>query len=226
MKKILLTAIMLSAIVFTVFAQNGVIRELSGDVALKPAGASSFTAAKTGDEVARDTVVSTGFKSAVVIAVGSSTITVRPLTRLSLAEIQSASGAENVNVNLHAGRVRVDVKPPEGTRANLRVQSTNASASVRGTSFEFDTLNLTVSEGSVFFSGSSGAPAAVVRSGETSFVAADGNTANPADVSAAALFPSVPGGFENNDTLLPSSASSASSTPTTGEITVTPNFPD
>ena len=123
MKKIILTAFFTAAIAAGLFAQNGVIRELTGEVELKHAGSTAFVPAAAGAQVALNTIVSTGFRSTAIITVGSATITVRPLTRLSLAEIQSSSDSENVNVSLQAGRVRVDVKPPAGTRANLTVQA-------------------------------------------------------------------------------------------------------
>jgi len=218
MKKIFLTVLMLSAIAFASFAQSGVIREVTGEVELKPSGASAFTAARVGDTVARDTIVSTGFRSTAVIAIGSSTLTVRPLTRLSLAEIQSASGSESLNVNLQAGRVRVDVNPPTGTRTNMTVQGPTATASVRGTSFEFDTVNLTVHEGTVSFSSTSSGPATMVRRGEASFVGTDGQPANPAEVATASLLPSAPVGSET-------SVEEATSSPSTGGINIDTTYP-
>jgi hypothetical protein len=47
----------------------------------------------------------------------------------------------------------VDVNPPAGTKASLSVNSPTATASVRGTSFEFDTRNLRVNSGTVHFMG-------------------------------------------------------------------------
>jgi len=196
MKKTFFAILLSAAAAAGVFAQNGVIRELTGDVEIKRSGAAAFTAAKTGDAVARDTIVSTGFKSTAVITVGSSTITVRPLTRLSLAEIQSASESENVNVSLQTGRVKVDVKPPAGTKANFTVQSTTASASVRGTSFEFDTVNLRVNEGTVSFGGVSGTPAVMVQEGGSSFIGTDGNAVSPVEISDASLMPPAPVGAD------------------------------
>jgi len=219
MKKIFLVVLMLSAIVFASFAQSGVIREVSGEVELKPSGAVAFTAARVGDTVARDTIVSTGFKGTAVITIGSSTLTVRPLTRLSLAEIQSASGSETLNVDLQTGRVRVDVNPPAGTRTNMTVHSPSATASVRGTSFEFDTVNLTVREGTVSFSSTSSGVATMVRGGESSFVGTDGQPANPAEVTAASLLPSAPVGSET-------SGAQTSSPSSTGDIDITLNFPE
>jgi hypothetical protein len=183
MKKALAFVVVLGAVVYGISAQTaspagvGVIQELTGQVELKAAGKSTFIAGKIGDKIAQDTIISTGFKSSAVIAVGSSVITVQPLTRLSLAEIQSSGGTENLNVNLQTGRIRVDVKPPAGTKANTSVQGPSATASVRGTSFEFDTVRLSVREGTVAFSGASG-PAEMVSAGNTSSIEEDETSVN------------------------------------------------
>jgi hypothetical protein len=178
MRKALAFSLMLFAMVYGISAQAasskeaGVIKELTGQVEIKSAGKSAFTAARVGDKIAQDTIVSTGFKSTAVIEVGSSVITVRPLTRLSLAEIQSSAGTDTLNVSLQTGRVRVDVNPPAGTKANTVVRGPNATASVRGTSFEFDTVKLSVNHGKVAFQGASG-PATMVNTGGTSSIEED-----------------------------------------------------
>ncbi|MDR0475039.1 MAG: FecR family protein [Treponema sp.] len=217
MKKFFLITLMILAAAYGISAQNGVIRELTGDVELKRSGSQAFTAASAGDEVTRDTIVSTGFKSTAVIAVGSSMITVRPLTRLSLAEIQSSSGTETLNVNLQAGRVRVDVKPPAGAKANCTVQSPSATASVRGTSFDFDTINLTVNEGTVAFSGVSG-PIAMVKSGGANFVGIEGKPVDTANIIASVLLPSAPVGSSASGTIQPSA-------PSTGDLGIIIEYP-
>ena len=171
-----------------IFAQNGVIKEMAGTVEIKRAGAAAFVAAKVGDTIAKDTIVSTGFKSSALITVGSTVLTVRPLTRLTLAEISASAGTETINVNLQTGRVRVDVEPPAGTRTNTSVQGPSATASVRGTSFEFDTYTVTVLEGTVAFQGTTGG-AMMVGAGGTSEVTPSGRTADPVVTSAAELTP-------------------------------------
>jgi len=178
MKKIVITAIFITLVVCGAFCQNGVIRELTGEVELKRSGSSAFVPASAGDAVSSNTVVSTGFRSTAIIAIGSSVISVRPLTRLTLAEIQSIENTENVNVNLQSGRVRVEVKPPAGTKTNLNVQSPSATASVRGTIFEMDTHNLIGIEGKVMLSGVSGA-GVMVTGGNSSSVNIDGTVSNP-----------------------------------------------
>jgi hypothetical protein len=194
MKKKMLFLLLLAFAVFSAFAQVGVIREFSGEVELKRSGASSYIKAKQGDKVAEDTIVSTGFKSTAIIEVGNSTIAVKALTRLSLAEIQSAQDTETLNLKLQTGRVKVDVKPPAGTKANCTVQSPMATASVRGTSFEFDTCNLKVNEGSVAFRGNRGV-GLIIPAGMVSSVGVDGKTADPlgsASITAQKTFKSQP----------------------------------
>ncbi|MDR1804284.1 MAG: FecR domain-containing protein [Treponema sp.] len=177
MKKAVLVLI-LAVMGAALFAQTGVIRELSGTVELKNAGQSAFTAAKVGDRVNQDTVISTALKSNALIEVGSTVISVRPLTRLTLTEIQASGGEETLNVNLQAGRVRVDVNPPAGTKTSMTVSSPNATASVRGTSFFFDTRNLQVEQGTVLFKGNRGYTIQT-RAGLSTLVEADGRASAP-----------------------------------------------
>jgi len=193
MKKKALIVLLITGAAFGAIAQNGVVRELAGDVSLKTAKSSAFVPAKSGDTVAVDTIVSTGFKSTAVIQIGSSTIAIRPLTRLSLAEIQSSNDSEKLKVNLQAGRIRVDVNPPAGTRANTVVQSSTCTASVRGTSFEFDTYNLTVNEGTVALQGNNGM-VMLVPAGTVSYIDNNGQAADPIATIQEALTPSAPVG--------------------------------
>jgi len=181
----------------SVFAQSGVIKEITGQVELKAPGSSSFIAAKTGDSLTENTVISTGFKSVAIIDVGSAILTVRPLTRLTLTEIQISSETEIINVSLQAGRVRVDLNPPVGNKASLSVASHVATCSVRGTSFELDTRNLQVNEGNVIFKGTIG-QGAPVGAGSNASIGQNGSAVNPATYGTATLKPQSPAGVEPN----------------------------
>ena len=191
-KKTFLTVLLMGAALH-VFAQSGVIRELSGEVELRPAGAAAFVPAAVGSTVDQDTIISTGFRSSAIIDIGSTTLTVRPLTRLSLTEIRAAAGTENLTANLQAGRVRGDVRPPAGTQAAFTVQGPSATASVRGTSFEFDARSVSVIEGSVVFRGDRGAPV-ITHAGGESTVAAGGRASDPVQVIFRNLSPPAPVG--------------------------------
>lgn len=179
---------------------NGSIKELSGNVELKRSGSAAFVPAKAGDTVTRDTIVSTGFKSTALITVGSAVITVKPLTQLSFAEISSQTGTETLDVKLQAGRVRVEVQPPSGTRAAMTVRSPSATASVRGTSFEFDTRNLTVNSGTVAFQGNRGG-LMLVSAGSTSRVDNNSKAADPLMTNAEALLPAEVSSGKNHDVI-------------------------
>ena len=168
---VLLSLLSLGTIAFAQTSGAGVIREISGTVELKAPGAANFVAANIGDQVNQETVISTGFRSTALVELGGSTvIAVRPLTRLTLTEITAAEGTETLNVNLQAGRVRVDVHPPAGTRASMSVSSPQATASVRGTTFWFDGANVSVGDGAVDFSGTSGNIPMPVSAGSVSSV--------------------------------------------------------
>ncbi|MDR2574992.1 MAG: FecR family protein [Treponema sp.] len=210
MKKAIL-AIFLAVVSVCLFAQNGVIKELSGTVELKPAGAAAFAPASAGAQVRLDTVISTGFKSTALVEVGSAIITIRPLTRLTLTEISASQGTETFNVSLQAGRVRVDVNPPAGTKASLSVSSPSATASVRGTSFFFDTMNVNVREGTVAFKGNAGYTVQV-GAGSFSGIGAYSIATGAQNNSNTGFVPSSPVGYN---------ASTTGNTGGTGMVTVT-----
>jgi len=143
--------IFLIQITIPIFAQNNnaVIREIIGTVELKRSAAEDWVPAELGDQLSRNTIISTGIKSTAIIDTRHSVIVVRPLTSLSLEAIIARNNNETVNLNLSSGRIRVEVKPPAGRRANFNVSTPMTVASVRGTSFDLDTVNLIVREGAV-----------------------------------------------------------------------------
>jgi hypothetical protein len=148
-------------------AQTAVIRELYGRVEVKTTEAPEWETAEPGQVLDKACLISTGFKSSALITIGNSTITVRPLTRLSLEEIAAAQDGEEVILDLRAGRIRADVKPPAGGKIEFSVRNPIATASVRGTIFEFDGTRLTVEDGRVHLSGESVTGAYVGRGHST-----------------------------------------------------------
>jgi len=197
MKRILITLMMLMLFAGQTFALDGVITELFGTVELKAAGKTVYTPAKKGDAIKQDTVISTGLKSSALITVGSSTISVRPLTRLTLTEI-SSSVSETINMNLQTGRVKVDVKPPTDKISNVSVHSPVATASVRGTSFELDTHSLKVLEGTVLYQGSEN-QTVYIRAGFSSNIKDNGKASNQIETYLEELIPSQPLGIAKVD---------------------------
>jgi len=197
MKKLLFVTIFI-LMGFYAFCQDAFIDQLTGTVEVKQPKDAAFRTASKGDKVFKDTIISTGFKSYAIVKIGGTTITVRPLTALSLAEIQKIEDTETLDVALQSGRVRVDVKPAAGTKALTTVSSPSSTASVRGTSFEFDTKSLYVNEGTVSFVGTNGQPV-LVSAGESSHVDQNGQASNPKDGKTANLMPPSPIGMGIRD---------------------------
>jgi len=169
-----------------IFAQNpeAFIREMTGTVELKAGGAANWIPAKTGDRLERATIISTGFKSSALLTVGNSTMMVRPLTRLSLdALLLDRDNVETINVGLRTGRIQVNMNPPAGSRTNYTVQTPAVTASVRGTEFSMDPVNLVVLEGMVSFVPTGGKAAkgsTSVYAGQSTWVDTDsGKAVNP-----------------------------------------------
>jgi len=174
------------------FAQNptAVIKEFTGTVELKQGGSSNWVPARAGAAIQKSTIVSTGFRSTAILTVGNSTLTVHPLTRLTLEELMSQNQTETIELKLNTGKVRAEVAPPSGGKTNFNVQSPSATASVRGTSFTMDSNSLQVQTGAVGYS-SSGAPV-TVSAGNESYVDADGNVVT-ALAALEAAFPDMSG---------------------------------
>lgn len=110
-------------------------------------------------------------------------MTVKPVTRLSLEELIKSEGTTKTQMFLMAGRVKAEVTPKEGEKAEFKVKSPTATASVRGTGFEFDGQNLLVDHGAVQFESGSGIGIPkMVASGEFSTISRMGTVTTPVAV--------------------------------------------
>jgi hypothetical protein len=192
MKKVFVFMLVLAGI-WNVFAQEGqaVILEARGTVEIQDGGSAEWRVGAPGDAVGKNAVISTGFRSTALIALGDSRISVRPLTRLTLEELVRRDTAEEVSLHLRTGRVRAEVKPPVGGRTDFTVRSPIATASVRGTSFEFDTRHLYVNEGRVLLEGGNG-QMVYVDEGQRSYVdESEQRVMPPFEAEAALLTPAL-----------------------------------
>jgi hypothetical protein len=115
-----------------------------------------WKAAATGDLIGNNTLVSTGLKSSALVSLGASRLEVRPLTMLTLQEIIQRDNTEETILYLRTGRVRAVVNPPAGQSVDFTVSSPIVTASVRGTSFEFDGRQLWVDDGRVLLTSPNG----------------------------------------------------------------------
>ncbi|MDR1625798.1 MAG: FecR family protein [Spirochaetia bacterium] len=219
-KRILVSAFALCAAFFftqSLAAQEekAVLREVRGNVEIKAPGAAAWVKATAGDRVEKNTLVSTGFQSSALLVVGDSLITLRPLTRLSVEEILRSQGGERVELRLQTGRMRAEVRPPAGGKTDFTVRSPMATASVRGTTFEFDTQRIRVEEGRVAYSlAAGGRRGRSVGGGGAGYVDEVANTVvSPFTAAAELLTPAPPVGSasggpqgDNAPTLTPSGA--------------------
>lgn len=182
MKRTIIVFLIVAAVLTSVSADiSAKITEIAGKVEYSLPG-KSWMPAKIGDVLPKGTIISTGFKSTAVLSVGASTITVKPVTRLSLEELLESASGSQTQLFLLAGRVKADVTPQEGKITEFQVKSPTATASVRGTGFEFDGLNLLVDRGLVQLQNPTGMRRSVAA-GEFSYVAPNGSVLAPVAVS-------------------------------------------
>ena len=163
--------------------EDATFSELSGKVEYQAPGG-TWKAAKLGDRIGAGVLVSTGFKSTAQLKIGATTITVKPVTRLTLQELVKTEGGTQTKLYLLSGKVKADVPPQPGQTTDFKITSPTATASVRGTSFEFDGFNLIVDRGSVRLSTPS-QQYRYVSAGEFSTVSKTGVVLPPATVSVA-----------------------------------------
>jgi hypothetical protein len=183
--------------VFALSAQEAVIREFTGTVEIKKPG-TAWTPAQPGQKISRDTIISTGFKSTAIIDLGNSVLTVRPLTRLSLEELRSAREDETTGLYLQTGRIRAEVSPPSGGKTSFSVRTPAITASVRGTSFAFDGINLKVDRGLVHVGGRN-ISGVYVRAGQRAVLNLQrGTIASPAQTAREDLTPNLPVGAQES----------------------------
>lgn len=112
---------------------------------------SGWMPAKQGQIIGAGTTVSTGFRSTAELTLGNAIVTVKALTRLTLAELAENAGVITTNLNLRVGKVSAEVKTVAGKTNDFKVKSPISTASVRGTSFDFDGETLEVTHGTVAF---------------------------------------------------------------------------
>ena len=158
MKKLILLLIF-TAVTFTSFAMQAQVVSTKGKAEVQNSGV--WVALKAGDTLDQGSVIQTGFKSEIVLKIKESTVTVAPLSRLTLqtlAEregIGSAKGKDDTTIFLDTGSLKSNVQKSADRRVGFTVRSPVATASVRGTVFDFATkyksVALNATQGKVAF---------------------------------------------------------------------------
>jgi len=151
MKCIVLTLLSIVLIQGMWAAESAVFREVKGKVEYQLEG-EGWMPAKVGVKVPAGAMVSTGFKSTAALEVLGSIVMVKPLTRMVLDELVKSTGGTKTGLTLLSGKVKTEIKPSSATNnTEFNVKSPTATASVRGTGFEFDGENILVNHGAVEF---------------------------------------------------------------------------
>jgi hypothetical protein len=151
MKKAILVAIAVCALVASVYAgPTAILSGIKGKVEVKSAQG-SWAPATEGMTIGLRSTISTGYDSTATLVIDKSTIVVKPLTRLTLDKLlERSAGSISASTYLRVGSIQAKVKASvPGTPQDFKVQSPYSTASVRGTEFVFDSLHLTVLEGTV-----------------------------------------------------------------------------
>jgi len=103
-----------------------------------------------GAKISSGAIISTGFKSQAVLEIGKSTVTVQPLSRLTLEQLTQRRDTDTSKVYLDAGSIKADVKAAENKRVGFTVKSPVATASVRGTAGVIDAFGFLESTSGVW----------------------------------------------------------------------------
>lgn len=166
----LLLLMMMGAL--SLFAENqATLTETTGKVEVFLNG--GWKAAVKGMQLPLNTALSTGFNSTAKLNLGDSEVTVNPLSRLKIQELGRTADAAKTTLYLAAGKVKATVHSSSKLKHNFQFKSPIATASVRGTDFDFTPTELTVNEGSVSFSNHYGQTQLIIK-GES--VVADPNS--------------------------------------------------
>ena len=106
----------------------------------------TWTALAAGNTVSKGDVIQTGFKSEVVLKLKETTVTVSPLTRITMEQLAEKKDKDDSKIFLDTGSLKSDIKKSENRRVGFQVRSPVATASVRGTviaaAVTFDGMNL------------------------------------------------------------------------------------
>jgi len=136
-------------------ASEAVVQDVYGRVELRYPGG-QWEKATPGMQITPGTVISTGFDAGATLLVGESVLTVRQLTRMRLEELLERDGLQKTELFLQIGKVRAEIKTAAGLKHDFLMKSPICTAAVRGTIFDFDTVELDTLQGLVVMTNPAG----------------------------------------------------------------------
>lgn len=174
MKRLIAIVFIIPVLAGTLGAAEALVIETEGTVEIRESAGDEWIPLEENTVVPTGATISTGFNAGAVLEVGpTARLHVDALTRIKLEELIEQEGLVESDIQLSVGRVQGEVRGAEDTQTDFQVRSVNATASVRGTSFEFDGVNLRVSEGQVELANNFNQHTSI-REGERSSTTGDG----------------------------------------------------
>ncbi|TVQ37303.1 MAG: hypothetical protein EA384_12550 [Spirochaetaceae bacterium] len=145
----LVLSLLLLCAAATAAQQSATVRQVHGKVEYRDSAAAAWRTAAVGDQLPLGATISTGFGARATLEFGYTTLVVEALSRLTLEDLVERAGSVDTDLRLNVGRVRAEVRDAAGLEQNFRLRSAQATASVRGTEFIFDGVNVQVISGIV-----------------------------------------------------------------------------
>lgn len=135
MKKltVVLSAILAMLMGTSAFAAEFSAKVVSAEGKVERLENNTWVPIKVGDVIKKGTVVQTGFKSTMVLAVHESMVTVSPLSRMTVEQFTEQEEKDSTSLFVSTGTVTSDVRKRENRKVGFVVRSPVATASVRGT---------------------------------------------------------------------------------------------
>lgn len=144
--KWLVVFVLLSVFVFSLSANTAVVESLDGSVRIQREG--RWQAAETGMSLMEGDRVSTGFSGRAVLTIGLSSVNIEPLSLVALDSLLRGDEGASA-LSLPVGRLSAKVRRANNRPTPFAVQSPVSTASVKGTEFVYDGIQLQVLEGDV-----------------------------------------------------------------------------
>ena len=179
MRRIALALALVLLVAAFASAQTATVSAFSGKVEYR-LGSGAWQAVSRGLQVPLNATISTGFGANATLAIGGSTIQVAQLTRLTVEELADDGSTVSTGVFVPVGRVRATVTSPPNRSTDFQLRTAQSTAAVRGTEFETNGWQLSVSEGIVEFANLAG-QSRNVGAQQISVVTEDGSPSDPAE---------------------------------------------
>ena len=128
------------------------VESASGLIQYRSPAGGEWLDIRSGMEIPEGSVVVSGLDGQALLRMGSAELTVEPLSRVVLTEIDIRSRSEATSLSVPYGRIHAQVRRSQNRGIDFRVLTPISTAAVRGTEFDYDGTTLRVLEGDVAFS--------------------------------------------------------------------------